>query len=99
MELLTVRGAKAQASAAFMQGKALALALPDITLKGIGRAKGSVTPGDLGQEIAGALKARLSGVANFDGLMKSGTDTLVQAGSAVKGLFKQGRARYRVPSS
>jgi hypothetical protein len=88
VELLTVRDAKAQASAAFMQGKAVALALPDITLRDIGRAKGDVTPGELGQEIAAAMKAKLSAAASFDRLMQSTGDALNQAGSAVKGLFK-----------
>ncbi len=60
VELLSVRDARVQVSAPFMQGKTLSLPLPDITLKDIGRANGGVTPAELGQAIAGALKARLS---------------------------------------
>ncbi|MBI5910717.1 MAG: hypothetical protein HY848_12295 [Betaproteobacteria bacterium] len=88
VELLTIRDAKAQASAAFMNGKTVSLPLPDITLKNIGRAKGGITPGELGQEVAGALKAKLTGAVSFDRLMKSAGDALDKAGSAIKGLFK-----------
>ena len=85
---LTIRDAKAQASAAFMNSKAVSLPLPDITLKNIGRAKGGITPGELGQEVVGALKAKLTGAVSFDRLMKSTGDALDKVGSAIKGLFK-----------
>ena len=88
VEQLTIRDAKAQASAAFMNGKTVSVPLPDITLKNIGRAKGGITPGELGQEVAGALKARLTGAVSFDRLMKSAGEALGKAGSAIKGLFK-----------
>lgn len=88
VDLLTVRGAKAEASAAFMGGKTVGVPLPDITLKNLGRAKGGITGGELGQEVAGALKAKLSGAVSFDRLMKSTGETLDKAGAAVKGWFK-----------
>ncbi len=88
VELLTITQAKAQASAAFMNGKTVAVALPDITLRNIGRAKGGVTPAELGQEVANALKGRLVAAASFERLMKSSAEALGQVESAVKGLFK-----------
>mgnify|MGYP001560183164 CR=1 FL=1 len=88
VEQLSIRDAKAQASAAFMNGKTVSVPLPDITLKNIGRAKGGITPGELGQEVAGALKAKLTGAVSFDRLMKSAGEALDKAGSAIKGLFK-----------
>lgn len=88
VEDLSVTGAKAEASAAFMNGKTVAVGLPDIALKNLGKSKGGVTPGELGQEIAGAIKARLTGALSFDNLMKSMGGTLDKAGSAIKGLFK-----------
>lgn len=88
VEELTIRGAKAEASAAFMSGKSLSVPLPDITLKNLGKAKGGITPGELGQEVAAALKARLGSAVNFDRLAKSAGAALDKAGSAVKGLFK-----------
>lgn len=88
VEQLTIRGAKAEASAAFMNGKTVSVPLPDITLKNIGRAKGGITAGELGQEVAGALKARLTGAVSFDRLMKSAGNALGKAGAAIKGLFK-----------
>lgn len=88
VEELIIREAKAQASAAFMDGKTITVPLPDITLRNLGKAKGGISPGELGQEVAGALKARLTGAISFDRLMKSAGETLDKAGAAVKGLFK-----------
>ena len=88
VEELTIRDAKAQASAAFMNGKTVNVPLPDITLKNLGKAKGGISPGELGQEITGALKAKLTGAVSFDRLMKSTGEALEKAGSAVKVLFK-----------
>ena len=88
IEELTICNAKAQASAGFMGGKTVSIPLPDISLKNVGKAKGGVTPGELGQEITNALKARLSVSANFDRLKKSTGEALDKAGSAIKGLLK-----------
>lgn len=88
VEELTIRDARARASAAFMNGKTVDVALPDITLKNLGKAKGGITPGELGQEVTGALKAKLTGAFSFERLMKSTGETLDKAGSAVKSLFK-----------
>ena len=88
VEELTIRDATAQASAAFMNGKTVNVPLPDITLKNLGKAKGGITPGELGQEVTAALKARLTGAVSFDRLMKSTGEALDKAGSAIKGLFK-----------
>ncbi len=89
VEELSIRDATAQASATFMNGKTVRAPLPDITLKNIGKAKGGITPGELGQEVAGALKSRLIGAVNFDRLMKSTGQALDQAGATIKGLFKR----------
>jgi hypothetical protein len=88
VEELTIRDGKAQASAAFMNGKTVSVPLPDITLKNLGKAKGGLTPGELGQEVAHALKAKLTATVSFDRLMKSTGNALDRAGSTVKGLFK-----------
>ena len=88
VEELTIRDAKAQASAAVLAGKSVSVPLPDITLKNLGKAKGGITPGELGQEVASALKAKLTGAVSFDRLMKSTGEVLESAGSKVKGLFK-----------
>jgi hypothetical protein len=88
VEELVIAAPKAQASAAFLDGKTVAVKLPTIALKHIGRDKGGVTPGELGNEIAGALKGRLSSAVSFDNLMKSAGKALDGAGNAIKGLFK-----------
>jgi len=89
VEELSIRDATAQASATYMNGKTIRAPLPDITLKNIGKAKGGISPGELGQEVAGALKSRLTGAVNFDRLIKSTGQALDKAGATIKGLFKR----------
>ena len=88
VEELTIRGAKAEASAAFMNGKTVTVPLPDITMRNLGKTRGGITPGELGQEVAKALIAKLGSAVNFEGLLKSTEGTAGKAGAAVKGLFK-----------
>ena len=83
-----VRGAKSQASAAFMDGKTVTVPLPDIHLRDLGQAKGGATAGELAQEMTAAIKARLTGAVSFDKLMKSTSNALDKAGKAIKGLFQ-----------
>ena len=76
------------ADVGFLDGKTVSIPLPDISLKNVGKARGGISPGELGQEITNALKAKLSVAGNFERLMKSTGDTLDKAGSAIKGLLK-----------
>ena len=85
---LTIANATAYASAPFMEGKSVSIPLPDISLRNLGADKGGVTPGELGEEIAGALKARLSPAANFKRMTNSAEAALDKAGLAIKSLFK-----------
>jgi hypothetical protein len=85
---LTLRDAKVEVSAALMNGKTVTVPLPDITLRDIGRTQGGVTPGELGQQVAGAIKARLTGAVSLDHLMKSTGDAISKTGTAIKKLFK-----------
>lgn len=88
VEEFTLRGAKAQASAAFMQGQTAAVPLPDIVLRDIGKARGGVTPEELGAEIARILKTRLAAGVSFDALAKGAGGVLDKTGATLKGLFK-----------
>jgi hypothetical protein len=83
-----IRDAKAQASAAFMDGKTVAVPLPDIHLRDLGKAKGGATAGELAQEVTAAVKGKLTGAVSFDKLMKSAGSALDKAGKAIKGLFQ-----------
>lgn len=83
-----VRGAKAQASAAFMDGKTVTVPLPDIHLRDLGKAKGGATAGELAAEMTAAIKGKLSSTVRFDKLMQSAGDALDKAGQAIKGLFQ-----------
>jgi len=84
VEQLLIRDAKAEASAPILAGKTVAVPLPDITLNDIGKAKGGVTPGELGQIIANAFKQKLTAGFSFDSL----TTATGKVGNAIKGLFK-----------
>lgn len=88
VEELTIYNARAQASAPFLDGKTISIPLPDIILRNLGTAKGGITPGELGQEVAEALKAKLRGVANFDRIRQSTGETLDRADKTLKGQFK-----------
>lgn len=83
----SMRKAKAQASAAFMKEKTVTVSLPDIELHDVGKAQGGLTPGELGQVIAAAVKQKLTGAISFDRLMKSTARGLESAGSTIKGWF------------
>ena len=71
-----------------MNGKTVTVALPDIHLRDLGKAKGGITPGELGLEITNAVEKRLTGAVSFDKLMNSVGGALDKAGNAIKGLFK-----------
>lgn len=83
-----VRGAKAQVSASFLNGQTVTVALPDITLRDLGKAKGGITPGELGLEVANAVEKRLLSSVNMGALAKSVGSVLDKAGNAIKDIFK-----------
>ena len=64
------------------------MALPDIVLLNMGKAKGGITPGELGLEIANAVEKRLLSSVSMGTLAKSVGSTLDKAGRAIKGFFK-----------
>lgn len=71
VEELTICNARAQANAAYMNNKNVSVALPDISLKNIGSARGGLTPAELGQEMVRALNSKLNTATNFDRLKLS----------------------------
>ncbi len=80
--------AKAQVSASFLNGQTVTVALPDITLRDLGKAKGGITPGELGLEVANAVEKRLLSSVNMGALAKSVGSALDKAGNAIKDIFK-----------
>jgi hypothetical protein len=87
VDSLTIRSARAHATAPLLNGKIVDIDLPDITLKDIGRGQGGVTPGELGGIVANAIRARLLASFSFDRMLQSGSQALDRAGAAIKGLF------------
>ena len=88
VEHFSLRGAKAEVSAAFMNGKTVGISLPDISLNHIGRAKNGVTPGEFGQIVAAALKHKLTGAYSFEKALNATGEALGKAGNAIKDIFK-----------
>ena len=88
VEELTICNSRAQASAHFMDGKAISVPLHDMTLKNLGTARGGITPGELGQEVVDALKAKLTRSVNFDRMKESTGEDLDKAGVPVNRLIK-----------
>jgi hypothetical protein len=74
-----MRNSTAQATAAFMDGETVTVALPHLTKRNIGKAEGGITPGELGQRIAGAMEKQLLKAVSFDQLGKAAQ----QAGNAI----------------
>lgn len=84
---LSITDAKAKASAGFMNGRTVSVNLPDIALNNIGTREGGVSPGELGQKVGEALKAKLEAAVSFDALAKSMGNTFDKAKSAIQGFF------------
>ena len=83
----TILDAKAHATAPLLGDNTVSAKLPDLYLRDLGKAKGGLTPGELGQEITYALKQRLMSSLRFDSLFKSIGKALGKAGNGIKGLF------------
>lgn len=83
----SITGAKAQASAGFMNGRTVSVNLPDIFLNNIGTRQGGVSPGELGQKVGEALKAKLEAAVSFDRLAQSMGNTFNKARNTIQGLF------------
>jgi hypothetical protein len=88
VDRLTIVDGKAEASAEFMKGQTVSVPLPNITLRNLGRAKGGVTAGELGQEVIGAVETKLKVKVNFDSMMQSAKKAAGSIGNTIKGLFK-----------
>lgn len=94
VEEFKMRDSKAQATAAFMDNKTVTADLPDLTMRNIGKAEGGITPGELGQRIAGAMEKQLLKAVSFDKLGKAAqqageaiSDAAGGAADKIKGLF------------
>lgn len=89
VDTLTIRSARAHATAPLLNGKIVDIDLPDIALKNIGRAEGGVTPGELGGIVTNAIRSRLLASFSYDRMLQSGSQMLDKAGAALKGLFSK----------
>ncbi len=85
VEEFKMRDSKAQAAAPFMNGETVAVDLPPLTMRNIGKAEGGITPGELGQRIAGAMKKQLTKAVSFDKLGKAAQQAGETIGKAAGG--------------
>lgn len=83
VEEFKMRDSKAQATAEFMDGETVAVALPNLTKRNIGKAEGGITPGELGERIADAMEKQLLKAVSFDKLGDAAAGTMDQ----IKSLF------------
>lgn len=84
---LLIGNPRAQVAATILGNKTVGIKLPGIALRDVGRAAGGLSPGELGQEVANALKTRWVASVNFADLKRSLGKTLEDAGNAIKGLW------------
>jgi hypothetical protein len=88
---LYIQGAKADVSAALLQGRTLTVPISDIHLQGLGAKSGGETPAEVTEQVVNAVKNSVTKsvtMAPATGLVngiKNGTKAAVDA---VKGLFK-----------
>jgi uncharacterized protein involved in outer membrane biogenesis len=85
VEEFKMQNAKAYASAAFMDGKTVDVDLPDLIMRDVGKKEGGITPGELGQRIADAMKKQLTGAISFDKLGKAAQRAGEAIGEAASG--------------
>ena len=85
----SIRDAKVQASAEILNGRTVALHVPDITLRNIGKAKGGVTSEELGQEMVVALKQSLSSAFSPAKMGKSAGEVANKLSDSIKGMFSK----------
>jgi hypothetical protein len=88
---LYIEGAKADVSAAALEGRALTIPIPDIHLQGLGEKSGGATPAEIAGQVVSALKHSVaphvtsSPAKSVVNGIKNGANAAV---NAVKGLFK-----------
>jgi uncharacterized protein involved in outer membrane biogenesis len=88
---LYIQGAKADVSAAMLEGRALSVPINDIHLQGIGEKTGGATPAEVTSQVVGAVTrsvTRSVTTAPVTGLVNGIKNGAKAAVDAVKGLFK-----------
>jgi hypothetical protein len=89
VEEFKMRDSTAQATAAFMDGETVTVALPHLTKRNIGKAEGGITPGELGQRIAAAMEKQLLKAVSFDQLGKAAQQAEKTIGGVANGAADQ----------
>lgn len=89
VEEFKMRDSTAQATAAFMDGETVIVALPHLTKRNIGKSEGGITPGELGQRIAAAMEKQLLKAVSFDQLGKAAQQAEKTIGGVANGAADQ----------
>ncbi len=90
IDQLIIRGAKAEVSAAALQGKSMAVPLADVQLKDIGKKQGGATPAQVAEQVVGALSyGATRAAAGVSGAVDSIKSGAAAAGNAIKNLFSK----------
>jgi uncharacterized protein involved in outer membrane biogenesis len=91
LEQLSVQGARAQVSAAFLQGKTVSLSLPALHMQNIGKQAGGVTPAEAANEVVAAIRQDVGRAVmplRLDSVSQSIKKQAASVMGAVKGFFK-----------
>ena len=86
---LRLTEAHANASATFLEGKTLAVKIPDVVLRDLGKDKGGVLPGEMGQEIVQALERQLAASFGLEGMPKPVGEAVDKAKDAFRNLLSK----------
>ena len=90
IDSLVIHAAKAEVSAAALNGKSLTVPLADVRMQDIGKKSGGATPAQVAEQVVGALSygatRAASGIGGVADSIRSGA---AAAGNAIKGLFSK----------
>ena len=90
IDQLTIRGGKAEISAAALQGKRMAVPLADVHLRDIGKKQGGASPALVAEQVVGALSyGATRAAAGISGAVDSLKNGAAAAGNAIKNLFSK----------
>lgn len=88
VDRFSMRDAQVQVAAPLLAARPVAVTLPDVELRDLGRREGGLTGAQIGQVVTRALQRQLLVSISFERVLRSIGDGLDKAREAVKGLLR-----------
>lgn len=88
VDRFSLRDAQVQVAAPLLAARPVAVTLPDVELRDLGRREGGLTGAQIGQAVTRALQRQLLVSISFERVLRSIGEGLDKAREAVKGLFR-----------